>query len=257
LGTLDASHEVELLAIQAEASLDGSGRVTGLYGITIACAGERRIAWIGAQVPDDLAAELRAVLAEKGPSRRVDAPPPELKECRRLLAAGGRSVVGRAGLVFMIPGDTRFRSAAHIERSDAPPGEVVRNGNPGNWHPVEWEELLEGRLGPWTIALEGELVVSICHTPRRMTARGAECGVWTRPGFRGRGYAAAVASEWAEMMRPSGRHLFYACDADNLSSQQVARRLNLRPVGRTWDLALARDGDDSALHPLSALRRGL
>jgi RimJ/RimL family protein N-acetyltransferase len=134
-------------------------------------------------------------------------------------------------------------------------GDVLRNANPGNWHPVEWDELLDGRLGPWTMALEGELVVSICHTPRPLTTRAAECGVWTHPAFRGRGYAAAVTSEWAAIMRPSGRYLFYSTDAENLSSQRVARRLNLRRLGWSWHLWLPRDDEDDRLHPLSTLRK--
>src|SRR5689334_20188089 len=26
---------------------------------------------------------------------------------------------------------------------------ALRGANPGNWEPVEWDELLEGKLGPW------------------------------------------------------------------------------------------------------------
>ncbi len=105
------------------------------------------------------------------------------------------------------------------------------------------------------MAIEGELVLSICHTPGPVTARGAECGVWTHPAFRGRGYAAAVASAWAAIMRSSGRYLFYSTDAENLSSQRVARRLSLRSLGWTWRLGLAPDQEEDRLHPLSSRRR--
>jgi RimJ/RimL family protein N-acetyltransferase len=98
--------------------------------------------------------------------------------------------------------------------------------------------------------------VSICHTPGPLTPRGAECGVWTQPGFRGRGYATATATAaaWAASLRPTGRILFYSTDADNRSSQRVAERLQLRPIGWTWRLR-APDPRVEPVHPLSALRR--
>jgi RimJ/RimL family protein N-acetyltransferase len=140
-------------------------------------------------------------------------------------------------------------------RSDGGNEESLRKANPGNWHPVEWDELLEGRLGPWAMAMDGERVVSICHTPGPLTGRTAECGVWTAPAYRGRGYGAAVTAEWAAIVRPSGRYLFYSTDAENLSSQRLTRRLGLRPLGWTWRLARPVDGEKNNLHPLCSLRR--
>ncbi|WP_425568158.1 GNAT family N-acetyltransferase [Nonomuraea rubra] len=63
---------------------------------------------------------------------------------------------------------------------------------------------------------------------------GAEAGTWTSPPYRGRGYAAATTSAWADQL--PGIHLFYSTSADNHSSQRVARRLALRPLGRLWHL---------------------
>jgi RimJ/RimL family protein N-acetyltransferase len=97
-------------------------------------------------------------------------------------------------------------------------------------------------------------VTSICHTPGPLAARAAECGVWTRPECRGHGHAAATAAAWAEILRPSGRTLFYSTDADNRSSQRVASRLGLRPIGWTWRLAPPPDPDASSLHPLCSVR---
>jgi hypothetical protein len=56
-------------------------------------------------------------------------------------------------------------------------------------------------------------------------------------------------------MRPSGRYLFYSTDAENLSSQRVARRLNLRALGWMWRLGRGRRDDDNRVHPLSTLRQ--
>ena len=187
-------------------------------GVTVACSSDGQWAlWPGAQVP---------------------------------LASGDLQWTG--GPSYLIEPGTHFATTVHIERSDTSNGERLRAANPGNWEPIEWDELLDGRLGPWAIATEAALVVSICHTPRPMMARAAECGVWTHPDSRGRGHAAAVTSAWAEIVRPSERHLFYSTDAANQSSQAVARRLSLRPLGWTWCLDVARS---SNVHPLSTLRR--
>ena len=87
--------------------------------------------------------------------------------------------------------------------------------------------LLAGVLGPWAIGSIDGRVVSICHCAR-LAARGAEAGVWTDPGFRGQGHAAAVVAAWASLLAPTGRHLFDSTFSENWSSQRVAARLGLR-----------------------------
>jgi RimJ/RimL family protein N-acetyltransferase len=251
-------NELELLAIQAEGSFDERGRLAGLYGVTVVCAGPGQALWIGADVPDALAGELTTTFARApAATAAIDAgtPPPALALCQRLLERDGRPLPTRGGALSSMRKRGPPQSRVHIERSDTTRAEILRNANPGNWQPLEWNELLDGRLGPWTMAIEDELVVSICHTPRPLSARAAECGVWTRPGFRGRGYAAAVTSAWAELIRPSGRHRFYSTEHDNFSSQNVARRLQLRLLGWTWRLGRAREDEDPRVHPLSSLRR--
>jgi hypothetical protein len=239
---------LELLAIQAEGSLDGHGRIAGRYGLTIACTEDGHALWIGADVPDALAGELTAAFERAPRTARPDEPPPVLEHCAQILGPLERA----AGPSYLIGPDTRSASAVHLE----PDAGRLRDANPGNWHPVEWDELLDGRLGPWAIATEAGRVASICHTPIPTSPRGAECGVWTHPDFRGRGYAAATTAAWAGLVRPSGRYLFYSTDADNLSSQRVAQRLRLELLGWTWRLAPAR-GPSSDLHPLCSLREGV
>lgn len=215
-------------------------------------------------MPDDLAAAL--IEAWGGAPAAPDEPPPALERCRQLLWAAGRAVIATGGPSYVFA-DAAFASAAstaRIIRSDrldavgAALPAWLRAANPGNWEPVEWDELLDGRLGPWTMVLDGqdgEVVTSICHTPGPLAPRAAECGVWTRPGWRGLGHAAATAAAWAEILRPSGRTLFYSTDADNRSSQRVAARLGLRPIGWTWRLAPPPDPAALSVHPLCSLRR--
>ncbi|GAA0911327.1 GNAT family N-acetyltransferase [Nonomuraea longicatena] len=125
-----------------------------------------------------------------------------------------------------------------VEVLDHRHAERVRGLRPGNWTAEEWAELLDGGAGaPWTMVVEDGQVVSICHTPRR-TAAGAEAGTWTAPGHRGRGHAAATTVAWARILAPDCPLLFYSTSADNRSSQRVAERLGLRPLGRLWRVPL-------------------
>jgi RimJ/RimL family protein N-acetyltransferase len=240
----------ELLAIQAEGSRDDRGRIVGSRGITIACADNAQALWIGAELPDAVATELTAAF-DRAPRTIPTEAPPALALCERIL--GDTSLERTAGPIYLIPPDTQFASALDIERSDASRGDALRQANPGNWHPVEWTELLDGKLGPWAIATAGDRVASICHTPGPVTPRAAECGVWTDPELRGRGHAAAVTAAWAELVRDSSLYLFYSTSAENRSSQAVAHRLQLELLGWTWRLAPPPD-DDLRLHPLCSLR---
>ena len=244
--------DLELLEIQM---LDPSGRaLAGLRGFLIARTAATEEIWIGSRVPEDLAAALRDRCRSAGPGDPAG-PPPALADCQQLLSARGWKTRRQDGPSYVIEKPAGWSSGATIERSDGPPPERLRRSNPGNWEPIEWNELLDGDLGPWTMATEGARVISICHTPRPMTAAAAECGVWTDPAFRGRGHAAAVTDAWAAMLLPSGRHLFYSTRADNISSQRVAARLGLRPIGWTWTVAHVEDDPpDSHVHPLSRLR---
>jgi RimJ/RimL family protein N-acetyltransferase len=245
--------DLELLRIWAERSFDGRGRRTGTYGVTVACTPQRQLLWIGDQVPDALAQELESAFAAAAVTTSPDVQPPALERCRQLLEAAG-PLHCEAGPTFVFPDDLDFRLEVPVVRSDAQEPGALRNANPGNWGAVEWDELLEGRLGPWAMIVEKEVAVSICHTPGPVTARAAECGVWTHPGFRGRGYGAAVTGDWAAIMRRPGRHLFYSTSATNLSSQRVALRLGLRSLGWTWRLQLLMGDEEDRVHPLCSVR---
>jgi ribosomal protein S18 acetylase RimI-like enzyme len=248
-------NDLELLAIQAEGAFDDHGRIPGWYGVTVACSKGGQALWVGADVPDAVTTELATTFDPARAWTHPARPPSALELCRRVLDRGGRALTCDGGPSFLIETVPPLRSGLEIARSDQPLRETLRDANPGNWHPVEWSELLEGALGPWAMVSEHGLVVSICHTPRPMTARGAECGVWTHPAFRGRGYAGAVVAEWATILESSGRHRFYSTRADNFASQQVARRLHLHLLGWTWRLGEAQRGEATGVHPLCSLRR--
>ncbi|MEX1007898.1 MAG: GNAT family N-acetyltransferase [Acidimicrobiia bacterium] len=241
-----ALRDVDLLAIENDVvcPFDERGRRVGNYGLGIAVARDGYLVVLGSDVPDALATELEAAVADTPPAFDPTTAPRVLDGCRRLLEqSGGPVQQSGPNPSYLIPPDTRFSSGAEIIRSDdGNADELVRslrgaNPQPGGWTATEWDDLLDGTLGPWAMAMVDGRVVSICHTPRHLTERGAECGVWTHPDFRGRRHAPAVTAAWASVLAPTGRHLFYSTEADNRSSQRVAARLGLRVIGWSWTLA--------------------
>ncbi len=243
--------DLELLELQAEMALDDRRRLAGVCGVTIAAASEGQRLFVGSEVPDTLVPAVVDAVAEAPRASAPDREPPALAACRAILAPACAPLSLTAGPYHLFEPHLRVETRTRIVRSDTSLDERLRHLNPGNWGHDEWDELLDGALGPWAMAVVDGRVVSICHTPRPMTERAAECGVWTHPDSRGRGYAAAVAATWAAILRPSGRHLFYSTGAQNLSSQRVAARLQLRPIGWAWNLARADRGQPDHRHPLS------
>ena len=170
-----------------------------------------------------LAIELDVLWADHGPHGRATRD--------GVLARGGSPLTIEEGPSFLVPPGTSFATDARLVHAGTPAADALRPLRPGNWEEDEWADLLAGALGPCSLALLDGRVVSICHTPRPLTALGAEAGVWTDPSFRGRGLAAATTASWAGLLAPTGRHLFYSTSASNRSSQRVAARLGLRPLG--------------------------
>ncbi len=148
-------------------------------------------------------------------------------------ARGGSTVLASSGPSYLATDCTELMADISIVRSDNREKVSLWRANPGNWQPEEWTSLVEGSLGPWAMAVEGGVVVSICHTPV-LTADVAEAGTWTRPTHRGRGLAAATTAVWASLLRPSRRECFYSTSTANRSSQAVTRRLGLPYLGTLW-----------------------
>jgi RimJ/RimL family protein N-acetyltransferase len=243
--------DLELLELRAEGVGD---RIDGLRGIRLLHTAMAEAFRIGFAVPLGLARALEAATEGTLPASDPAAMPPTIAACERLLIAEGWNVQCDANVVYLIEPEACFSSDAVIERSDRPAPKWMRDANPGNWEPLEWNELLDGCLGPWAMVAHGQRIVSICHMPVPPTEHAAECGTWTDPEFRGRGHAATATAQWAELLRPSGRHLFYGADLENHSSHRVAQRLGLRRLGYQWVLREVGERVESRVHPLSRAR---
>jgi len=243
--------DLELLKIEAERSMDDRYRLSGTCGVKISSTRDGQLLFVGSEVPDTFVPALIDAVDRSPLAPAPDREPPALAACREILEPACAPLSVNAGPTYLIEPHVRAERRTGIARSDGFPSERLRHLNPGNWEPDEWDDLLDGALGPWAMAVAEGRVVSICHTPRSMTKQAAECGVWTHPDYRGRGYAAEVTATWADILRASGRCLFYSTDAQNVSSQRVAARLRLRLIGWTWNLARADPGQRDNRHPLS------
>ncbi|MGP3930895.1 GNAT family N-acetyltransferase [Nonomuraea sp. KM88] len=226
--------DVDLLAIEIGViwRLDDRGRLPGPEDLVVGVAADDMTAAVGPDVPGALAARLLDLVARGLPSSPGQ-PPEVLERCRALL---GEATVSGGPCYLIPPPPVPFDApAAEVLRSDDPAhAERVRPLRPANWARDEWHDLLDGRDGaPWAMVAADDQVAAVCHTAR-LTAAGAEAGVWTAPAFRGRGLAAATTATWAGLL--PGTRLFYSTGADNHSSQRVAARLGLRSIGWLWKL---------------------
>jgi hypothetical protein len=230
--------DADLLALETETAfgLDERGRlVSDRLLVRIGVARDGLVVKLGTTLPDHLVEPLeRAAARAPGPAS-LEARPPALNRCQALLESEVGALDVAVDLCYIIPAGTRYDSGVEVARSIDGRASELRAMNPGNWEAEEWDDLLDGKLGPWAMAVDKGRVISICHTPVRMNDRAAEAGVWTDPDFRGRGHAAAVTAAWSAIPDLSGRHLLYSTTEANLSSQRVAARLKLRLIGRVWD----------------------
>ena len=189
----------------------------------------------GAEVPDALVDRMQKTVVRMPALNDPAQPPAALEACRQLFTDHGGPVAVSSGPSYVVEGPIAFESAAEIVSSVSTDIGRLRDANPGNWEADEWNDLLDGVLGPWAMAWRGDQVIAICHTARNAD-HAVEAGTWTHPDFRGQGHAAAVTAAWAPLVAAGGRIVFYSTSADNRSSQRVAARLGLRPIGWLWKL---------------------
>jgi hypothetical protein len=240
--------DVELLAIEIETlwDRDARGRLVRARHrdsdnaplvVIGAAPGGGCVAAFGSRVPDALASEIEQTVAGAPADVASSSRPVALERCSEVLREHSNGLEVSSGPSYVVPAGTRCDSNVAIVRSSdqsGRPRERIPEGS--GWREDEWDDLLDGKLGPWAMAIVGERVVSICHSAR-MSDRGAEAGTRTDPSSRGRGYAAATTAAWSGLFAGSGKTLFYSTDGNNRSSQRVAERLSLPLIGWLWKLA--------------------
>jgi hypothetical protein len=239
---------LDLLALDAETSfvLSGAGRILrendphrspGPRLALLGCA-EGRVLHLRHDVRDATAASILARLGQDPPWFDPWEPPGGLDEVLDLLSREAPVAGVGPGLVYRLPHDLPQDpgqdDGVRMVCGDTVEGRAWLEDLAARGLPQAL--LTAGFLGvgdfwdPWCVALvEGEVAATAFAA--RLGARGAEAGVYTFPGFRGRGFAAAVTARWSSLPSLATRTLFYSTQRENLSSQKVAARLGLARIG--------------------------
>lgn len=183
------------------------------------------------------AAEDILSIATGGPPwDEADALPARLPRLLALLEAEAPVERASGGVVYQLPNGLTHDPAVIIVRGDSKAGgkllaDLAANGMPPAL--VEAGFLGVGDLWPpWVVATVSGQIAATAFAARLGEA-GAEIGVYTFAGFRGRGLAAAVTAAWSALPSLRGRALFYSHAAQNQSSARVTQRLGLRRIGRS------------------------
>lgn len=182
-------------------------------------------------VDDETARIIEALVAREGPW--VDPATDPVGLAAMLARLTPVESVSRS-ILYHLPHGLAQEAGAAILRGDTAEGRawlarLAESGMP--------QHLLDaGFLGagdfwdPWCVALAGETIAAMAFAAR-IGQQAAEVGVYTFPGFRGRGLAAAVTAAWSGLAELVDRPLFYSTSVTNISSQRVAARLGLPVFG--------------------------
>jgi hypothetical protein len=185
-------------------------------------------------VGEAVAARIRVLVADEPSWCDPDARPACLPELADLLSRDGPAEVMGSAVIHALPHGQASASPARIVRGDTEDGErllarFARDGMPPALSAAGFVGVGDF-WAPWCVALEGGEVAAMAFAARTGD-RGASIGVYTFPGFRGRGLAAAVTADWANLPSLAGRALFYSALSANVSSLRVIERLGLPRVG--------------------------
>lgn len=185
-------------------------------------------------VDEATADRIRAVVADMPAWCDPAVPPPGLPRLADLLARDGPGEAPGAAVIHALPHDLAGGVPARIVRSDTPEGDrllvrLARDGMPAALAAAGFVGVGDF-WAPWCVAIEGEAIAAMAFAART-GPQGVSIGVYTFPGFRGRGLAAAVTADWARLPALAGRALFYSASWSNTSSLRVVERLGLPRIG--------------------------
>ena len=133
----------------------------------------------------------------------------------------------RAGPLYTVPNDIPSNGGActAITESNA---HLLRDGL------EEWLPDISNGL-PMYATVVDDRAVAICATVG--ASKTAHCaGVETVVAHRGKGFAASAVAGWSSAVRALDAIPFYGTTFDNISSQLVARRLNMSLVGSEFSV---------------------
>jgi hypothetical protein len=174
-----------------------------------------------AGLPEELVAELARLAAAERVQGPLEEPPERLEAFRIRLEAHAPIERVYHGPAFRFPEPAPAAPAAD-------PGLVSLTPDRARLLGAEFGELRDtlAQRQPCIAALEAGRAVAACWVAAR-SARAAEAGAETLPGFRGRGLASRAVSSWAHAVRAEGLLPLYSTEWRNRASRGVAERLGL------------------------------
>lgn len=182
---------------------------------------------------------IEALVAREPPMGTADHAPRHLDDYVELLEVEAAVEDVSHELTYVFPATTTHWHEGPVVRSHTVEGAQLLERLEANGMPEALAAMGFGGtrdLWPsWCVALEGDAIAAVAFAAR-LSPFAAEVGVVTAPAFRGRGFAAAATAEWASLPALEGRILFYSADGANLSSQHVAERLGLAPLGPSFSI---------------------
>lgn len=237
-----------LLDIQLETrfALDAGGRIVsegppdgspGPLMILAGCYGGPAARY-GRDVTDDEARELDAVVADEPELAHRDDMPLGLERCLAILGRRGPVEVKRE-LSFHLPNggmvDSELETIAWgTPRADDLVQRLAVDGMPAELIEMGFRDVSD-LWAPWRLAVVDGRIACLAFAAR-LSPQGAELGLATVPGFRGRGLAALTTTAWSALPALDGRTLFYSTSRSNLASQRVAAKLGLALIGPAWEI---------------------
>ena len=198
------------------------------------------VAGVRSDVADGVAAEIMALLATEPPFLTRDGCPRHIDRYVGLLSREGAVAKQSLGVIYEVPHRLKYGQGLALLDSHSREGErlhasLSKHGLPVGLLDLGFRDASEF-WAPWCVALHDGEVASVAFSAR-LSETGAELGVATVRGLRGRGYAAVAAAGWSRLQSLQSRALFYSTDRTNLSSQRVVARLGLRLLGASLRLS--------------------
>ncbi len=172
-------------------------------------------------VADDVMRELAAEIAKEHPGDETLGPPAMPTPYESILTRVAPLRRIESGPAFLCPPDLGVDARA-VRVTDANAA-ILRRHLPAWLGDVPTAQ-------PMFALVVGGSAVAVCASVR-ITPVAHEAGVDTAPTFRGKGYAPAVVSAWANAVRGVGAAPLYSTSWQNVASQAVARKLRLRLFG--------------------------
>jgi hypothetical protein len=195
------------------------------------------IARVRYDVDDRVAQRVLDLAAKAPPWRDPDVLPAGVEKIVELLSCDQPAETVVTHLIYELPNGLRYEHSAPIVGGDSPEGQAMlarlsERGMPDYMVDAGFKGTRDF-WEPWCVAVDGAEIASIAFAAR-LSAIGAEVGVYTFPKYRGRGFAAAVTASWTSLESLNQRALFYSTAKSNRSSQRVAARLGLRRIGASF-----------------------